>query len=123
MPLHPSPRSAKALVAGGKVLKTLAPEAPGAGRWAQRYGAELVCVRQRADASGRLRVTTVELVVDTVPIRPRSDALVGLRVGAGERELQAKVKQGGGRWDAQARLWHLPRRVALVLGLKERIVE
>ena len=107
------------------VIKTLAPTSAGARRLAQRYGADLVCVRHRLDASGRQRITTVELVVDVCEIRPRRrpDPELPLRLAMGERALRASLQQAGGRWDAEARLWWLPRRQVEALGLEGRVVQ
>lgn len=112
-----SPRSA------GRVVKTLAPTDRGAITLAQRYGDALVCVRHRADAAGRLRHTTVELLVQTAPIRPRQVKIVGIETAAHERELRVLIMAAGGTWDAKARLWRLPSRVAGILNLRDRIVE
>lgn len=105
-----------------RVIKTLAPTDRGAIALAQRYGEALVCVRHRADAKGKFRHTTVELLVETTPIRPRNQALVQVRTEPHERALIAVIKAAGGKWDPKARLWHLPRRVAGILSLRDRIV-
>lgn len=48
----------------GRVLKTLKPGQPGTKRWQEFYGGRLVTVRYRGDAKRRVRLTTVELVVE-----------------------------------------------------------
>lgn len=60
----------------GPVRKKIAPQQPGAGRWAERFGQHLVCVRYRDDPDRQRRVVTVELLVDerplrSAPVRPR----------------------------------------------------
>lgn len=111
------------VVGGLRVLRKLAPASRGACKLARRYGDALVCVRHRVDAAARLRYTTVELLVEVTPIQARSERLVGLRVGARERDVQAMLRAAGGHWDAAARVWRLPRRVAGVLKLADRIVD
>lgn len=106
-----------------RVVKTLAPTNRGAITWTRHYGEALVCVRHRTDAKGKFRHTTVELLVETTPIRPRNQTMVQLRTGPHERELIAVIKTAGGKWDAKARLWTLPRRVAGILSLHDRIVQ
>lgn len=106
-----------------RVLKKLSPDSPGALKLARQYGAALVCVRHSTDARGDTRYTTVELLVDQAPVRARVDRTVGIRVGVNERTLQAMVRAAGARWDPQARLWRLPRRVVGILKLADRIVE
>jgi hypothetical protein len=106
-----------------RVVKTLSPTDRGAIGLAQRYGAALVCVRHRTDAKGKFRHTTVELLVQTVPIRPRTVKIVGIKTEPHERSLHSVLKAAGGTWDAKNRLWRLPRRVAGILNLRDRIVE
>jgi hypothetical protein len=105
-----------------RVVKTLAPTDRGAIHLVRHYGDALICVRHRTDAKGKLRYTTVELLVSTTPIRPRPLKWVCVRVDPSERLLQAVVKRAGGVWDARDRLWRLPSRVAGILSLRSRIV-
>jgi len=93
-----------------KVLKKLAPSQPGAKKLAQKYGDALVCVRHRTDAIGRTRFTTVELLVERVPIKPRTDRIVGVKIDYNERALRALARAAGASWDPKARLWRMPRR-------------
>lgn len=105
-----------------RVIKKLSPGSRGALKLARRYGDALVCVRHRVDAAGDWRFTTVELLVETALLRPRKPRVVGVRVAYQERDLQAAVRAAGGRWDAEARLWRLPRKAAIELQLADRIV-
>ena len=109
--------------AATRVVKKLSPSSRGALKLAQRYGDALVCVRHRVDAAGDWRFTTVELLVETTLLRPRKPRVVGVRVAYQERDLQATVRAAGGRWDADAKLWRLPRKAAIELQLADRIVE
>jgi hypothetical protein len=47
-----------------RVLKTLKPGAPGTRKWVRKFGKRLICVRYRGDARRRVRLTTVEVVVE-----------------------------------------------------------
>jgi hypothetical protein len=105
-----------------RVIKTLAPTDRGALEFARKYGNALVCVRHRTDAKGKIRHTTVELVIQRAPIRPRSVKLVYLKVEPHERTLNDVIKAAGGRWDGTNRLWRLPSRVASILNLRDRVV-
>lgn len=69
------------------------------------------------------RYTTVELLVETVQVRPRTDRIVGLQIQFGEKSLQAMVRAVGGTWDHRAKVWRLPRRVVGLLKLTDRITE
>lgn len=106
-----------------RVMKTLAPTDRGAITWAQHYGEALVCVRHRTDAKGKVRHTTVELVVQSTPIKPRTAKTVQVRIDPHERPLHAMVRTAGGIWDPKTRLWRLPSRVATILNLRSRVVQ
>lgn len=106
-----------------RVIKTLAPGERGAVELARVYGDALVCVRHRADAKGKIRHTTVELLVDSRPMRPRSVRFVHVRLQPQERALRAVVKAAGGKWDDARCMWRLPSRVASILNLRARIVD
>jgi hypothetical protein len=105
-----------------RVVKTLLPTDRGAIELARHYGDALICVRHRADAKGKFRHTTVELVVQTTPIRPRNHKLVCLKILPHEHALHQIVKTAGGTWDSKHRLWRLPSRVATILSLRSSIV-
>ena len=106
-----------------RVVKTLSPTDRGAIALAAHYGDALVCVRHRTDAKGKIRHTTIELLIDTKPIRARSIKLVSIRTEPQEHALHALIRQAGGKWDATARLWRLPKRIASILSLRDRIVD
>ena len=105
-----------------RVIKTLAPSDRGAIELARLYGDALVCVRHRTDAKGKIRHTTVELVVQSHPIRPRPIKIVFVKVEPHEANLHAVVKAAGGQWDGKQRLWRIPSRVASILNLRDRVV-
>lgn len=105
-----------------RIVKKLAPHAPGSKQLAERYGDALVCVRYWIDESARRRYTTVELVVAerALPIQASPEVLV--RIAYGETDLRKQVKAAGGRWDSRLKLWRLPGAQAKSLGLQQRIV-
>ena len=91
---------------------------------APRSGAFGRAARARPKNSHTLsRYTTVELIVDRVPVVPRVERVVGVRVHYEEAALQGAVKANGAKWDKAAKLWRMPHRVAVKLGLQSRIVE
>lgn len=114
----PSPRPP----GGGSVLKKLAPTAPGAKRLAARYGDALICVRYREDQQTGQRLTTVELIVETRDRPPRPVPQATVRIAYGETELRHRVKAAGGTWDAERKLWHLPKTAIRKLQLLHRMV-
>jgi hypothetical protein len=106
--------------------RTLAPGQKGTKRLLERYGAKLVCVRYRYDEQKQRRYKTVELIVEEAAWKPsaarvKKQAVVGVRVGLKEVELQRQMKQAGGRWNPERRLWEIRYDRALELGLKGRI--
>ena len=105
------------------VTKTLEPGQPGAVKLGQRYGDSLLCVRYRQDASGLVRYTTVELIVDRAEISQKSKRIVGVRIEYHEEALRMKARSAGARWDADSRLWRMPLSVAHALALTERVKE
>jgi hypothetical protein len=71
-----------------------------------------VCVRYRYDAQQKKRFKTVELIVserewEPPPPRLAGDAMVGGRVGFAEEELRDQVKQAGGKWNRQRKVWEM----------------
>ena len=106
-----------------RATKRILPASRGALKLARQIGDALVCVRHRSDDKGEFRCTTVELLVETVRARPRIDRVVGSRIGFEERSLQDMVRAAGGTWDYKAKLWRIPRRVAGILKLTDRIAE
>jgi hypothetical protein len=109
------------------------------------YGDRLVCVRYRYDAASGARYKTIELIVDQaawVPPPPHPHApkpviridhiedsetsppqQVGVKVFFREQELRERVKAAGGQWSKAEKLWRLPYRTAVSLGLEHRIAK
>ena len=92
-----------------------------------QYGDRLVCVRYRYDARRRKRFKTVELIVaerEWNPSAPRftDDAPVGVRVDFAEVDLRQRVKQAGGKWNPDRKVWDLRYAAVTALKLEARIV-
>ena len=105
-----------------RVVETLWPPAAGTGRWRREHGPQLVCVRYRRSPDGGQRYTTVELMVDHAPVRPKASGRPGyvLKLGAGDAGLVRKLQASGARWDAVAGVWRLSAALARRLQLPER---
>lgn len=76
----------------------------------RKNGDALVCVRFRYDAELKQRLKTVELIVEKTdwtppPLKYAADDLVPLRIEGYEKELRAKAKAVGGRWNPEKQLW------------------
>jgi len=86
-------------------------------------------VRYRYDAQQKKRFKTVEILVaerDWEPPRPRfaHDQIVGLRVAYCRHGQSATgVKQAGGTWNPEPRVWQLRYDRVVALGLHSRIVD
>jgi hypothetical protein len=93
-----------------KTRLILKPGQKGTKRLTEKYGDALVCVRFRYDAELKQRLKTVELVVEKTdwtppPMKYATDDLVPLRIEGYEKELRAKAKAAGGRWNPEKQLW------------------
>jgi len=98
----------------------------GTKRLVAKYGERLVCVRYRYDEKRRKRLKTVEIIVEEQAWQPKSkgfrrDETVGVRIDVKEKELQKRVREAGGRWNAKRKLWEMRYERAAKLGLKGRI--
>ena len=84
-------------------------------------------MRYRYDAQRKKRFKTVEILVaerDWEPPRPRfaDDQIVGLRVVFADVAVRERVKQAGGTWNPERKVWLLRYDRVVGLGLNSRIV-
>ena len=108
-----------------RVLKTIPAGASGAVKLTRRYGPALICVRYRTDATGSVRYTTVELIIEQVAVQHRaaSTHMVAVRFAYNESLLRSQAVKLGAKWHSQTRLWHMPKAAAKKLGLISRITK
>lgn len=111
-----------------RVRLNLKPGQKGTKQLLALYGDRLICVRYRYDADRKKRLKTVELVVserDWEPPRPpfADDQIVGLRVAFADAAVREQVKQAGGTWNPERRVWQLRYDRVVALGLNQRIVD
>jgi hypothetical protein len=107
--------------------KKLPPDKPGAQKYVERFGKNLVCIRHRFDSDLKKRRITIELVVDESDwvknikrIAPNKKVKVKIRYG--EIELGRLMRSAGGEWDAEEKVWEVAYRALKALGLENRIV-
>ncbi len=110
-----------------RIRLTLQPEQHGAKQLHAQYGDRLVCVRYRYDEQRHKRYKTVELIVEEKEWRPGEaqwgdERVVAVQIAAAEVELRGRIKQAGGRWDGQRRVWELAHAQVVALGLVKRVV-
>src|SRR5947209_9827850 len=114
--------------AAPRVRLHLKPGQKGTKQLLAQYGDRLICVRYRYDAQRKKRFKTVELLIaerDCEPPRPRfaHDQIVGLRVAFADVAVRDRVKQAGGTWNPERRVWQLRYDRVVALGLNSRIVD
>jgi hypothetical protein len=82
----------------------------------EKYGNALVCVRYRYDEASRIRIKTVELIVDKKELTPsrkkqqkiEDETVVPVRIEYGEKQLGKIARSASGRWDSDDKLWFIP---------------
>jgi hypothetical protein len=113
--------------AAPRVRLHLKPGQKGTKQLLAQYGDRLICVRYRYDAQRKKRLKTVELLVAERDWQPRrrfaDDQIVGLRVDFADVAVRAQVKQAGGRWNPERRVWQLRYDRVVALGLTSRIAD
>ena len=100
----------------------------------KEYGDRLVCVRYRYNQELHKRYKTVELIVEEIPWIPQAvvalnrrknnmEALVSVKVGYNERSVRTIIKNAGGKWQPEHKVWILPYKKVIEMGLQKRIVK
>lgn len=101
------------------VTRCIRPGAPGTRKLLLKYGTDLVCVRYRETIDGRMRATTVELVIDRRPTK-RINRLV--RIHRSETALLKELRQAGSTLDPATACWVVPATLVKRLRLQKRVV-
>ncbi len=91
----------------------LKPGQKGTKKLLEKYGDSLVCVRYRYDRTSRIRLKTVEIIIETkdwTPPPPKfnPNELVPVRIAYTENSLIQIAKAAGGRWNPTKKLWFIP---------------
>jgi hypothetical protein len=110
-----------------RVRLHLKPGQKGTKQLLAQYGDRLICVRYRYDPARKKRFKTVELLVaerdwDPPPPRFAHHHIVGLRVAFADVAVRDRVKQAGGTWNPERRVWQLRYDRVVALSLTGRIV-
>jgi len=95
-----------------KTRLILKPGQRGTKRLTDKYGDDLVCVRFRYDAITKQRLKTVELVIEKTDWEPppekfTADTFVAVKVEGYETDLRKLIKDAGGKWKPEQKLWHV----------------
>lgn len=108
-----------------KSYNHLKPGQKGTRRLVEQYGDALLCVRYRYDVKRRVRLKTVEIIVDERPDHSthfNDGDIVPVTVNYEEIELREQLRALRARWDAQLKLWFVPYRLIHGTALESRIV-
>ena len=107
---------------------TLRPGQSGTKKLVARYGERLLRVRYLYDEKMGRRLKTVELVIDSVPWRPRErkprrrdDEIVAVRIAYHEADLRERAKRLGALWRPAQKLWEISWLDAKRLGIADRV--
>jgi uncharacterized protein (DUF111 family) len=107
---------------------TLRPGQSGTKKLVARYGERLLRVRYLYDEKMGRRLKTVELVIDSVPWRPRErkprrrdDEIVAVRIAYHEADLRERAKRLGAVWRPVQKLWEISWLDAKRLGIADRV--
>jgi hypothetical protein len=101
---------------------------PGTKKLIEKYGADLVCVRYKYDTESRIKIKTVELILDRQIWEKENNKippnkLVSIQVVYGEAQIGRLVRAAGGQCDRNKKVWQLPYREVVALGFESRIVK
>lgn len=99
----------------------LKPGQKGTKELVEKYGDALYCVRYRYDKEKRKQFKTAEIIVSESDWTPPPDkhpasALVPLRIGITEKDLQEQARAVGGHWDREKHVWFV--RYGCIAGTK-----
>lgn len=107
---------------------TLRPGQSGTKKLVERYGERLVRVRYLYDQQAGRRLKTVELIIESVPWRPRARAprrrdheIIAVRIAWHESALRERAKRLGAVWRPAQKLWEITWGNAKRLGIAERM--
>lgn len=109
-----------------KCAKVLRPGQPGTKKWLEKYGSSLYYVRHRYDKEHQQKIVTVELVVEQKRYKKikklPGNKIMYLQIHYDEKYLRKLVKEAGGRWNKEKKVWELSYSQIKILGLENKII-
>lgn len=110
------------------IARKILPGQPGTKKWIEKYGDKFVCLRYKYDDKSKRKIKTVELLVEehawqADKKRIPKNKIVNVKITYGEISYGKIVKAAGGRWNPTTKLWELPYKDVVELGLTDRIVQ
>lgn len=100
-----------------RIAKRYAPTQNGAKRFLRRYGDQLVCVRHRLSDDGKVRHTTIELLVESTPIVSRMRSIIALRIPQADKGSRQLLMACDAKWKPKERVWLVSQLIAKNLKL------
>ena len=100
-----------------RIAKRYAPTQNGAKRFLRRYGDQLVCVRHRLSDDGKVRHTTIELLVESTPIVSRMRSIIALRIPQADKGSRQLLMACNAKWKPKERVWLVSQLIAKNLKL------
>jgi len=107
---------------------TLRPGQSGTKKLVERFGERLIRVRYLYDERAGRRLKTIELVLESVPWRPRAraarrrdDDIVIVRIAWRETDLRERAKHLGAVWRPAQKVWEIKWGDAKRLGISDRV--
>jgi len=103
------------------------PGDPGTKKWIKKYGDQLICIRYKYDRNRKMKLKTVELIVEeksykNFKTRIPWNKIVKIHIRYGEIHLARLVKSAGGKWNSKEKIWEIQYGEVKTLGLAHRIV-
>jgi hypothetical protein len=108
-----------------RIRQTIKAGKRGTKKYLDKYGTDLLYVRYYYDWEKRKRITTVELVLDKKKWEPKKikpTTIVKVKVEWGEKEIAGKIKENGGKWNKERKVWEIAFGKVKELGLQSRMV-
>lgn len=110
-----------------KTKRILQAGQPGTKKLVERYGDNLICIRHRYDDQKNMMYKTIEIIIESKLCQEINKKIpkyksVDIRIGYNEIELRHRIKECGGRWEPQRKVWQLPYEKVKELDLLDRIV-
>jgi hypothetical protein len=101
---------------------------PGTKSMVEKYGEKLLYIRYKYDSEKRVKYKTVELVEESSIYerklsRKKAEEIVELKVDYLEEEIRTQIKEVGGRWNPEKKVWEIRFKEVKKMGLEGRIID
>jgi len=106
-----------------KTNKKLSPGEPGTKKLVKKYGTRLISIRYKTDTETKQTIKTVELIEEIINGKNLKAQPVKIKIDYEEKELRKIIKEKGGVWDKEEKVWVLNYGEVKKLNLIERIIK